>query len=64
MVGGVDFMDRPALAFVRLKQAVTLGNDLDVEGHPTHFIFLLVGPMHLRRDFHEVSSRRRYSVCR
>jgi hypothetical protein len=27
---------------------------MDVEGHPTHFIFVLVGPMAMKDDFHEV----------
>lgn len=43
LVGEVDFLERPIMAFVRLNQAMSLG-DLTEVPVPTRFFFLLLGP--------------------
>jgi sodium bicarbonate transporter 10 len=44
LVGEVDFLEKPLCAFVRLSQAVLLG-DLTEVPVPTRFLFVLLGPM-------------------
>ena len=44
LVGEVDFLEKPLSAFVRLSQAVLLG-DLTEVPVPTRFLFVLLGPM-------------------
>ena len=44
LVGEVDFLEKPLSAFIRLSQAVTLG-DLTEVPVPTRFLFVLLGPM-------------------
>lgn len=44
LVGEVDFLDKPLSAFIRLSQAVMLG-DLTEVPVPTRFLFVLLGPM-------------------
>ncbi|CAG7718708.1 unnamed protein product [Allacma fusca] len=44
LVGEVDFLEKPLSAFVRLSQAVVLG-DLTEVPVPTRFVFVLLGPM-------------------
>lgn len=44
LVGEVDFLDRSVISFVRLSQAVFLG-DLTEVPVPTRFLFILLGPM-------------------
>ena len=49
LVGEVDFLEKPLSAFVRLSQAVVLG-DLTEVPVPTRFVFVLLGPMVSGRD--------------
>lgn len=43
LVGEVDFLERPVIAFVRLLHSVTLG-DLTEVPIPTRFMFIMLGP--------------------
>ncbi|XP_022693621.1 electroneutral sodium bicarbonate exchanger 1-like isoform X1 [Varroa jacobsoni] len=53
LVGEVDFLERPIMAFVRLNQAMSLG-DLTEVPVPTRFFFLLLGPTGNMVRYHEV----------
>lgn len=50
--GALDFLERPTLAFVRLKEAVVLDSALE-SPVPVRFIFVLVGPSKTDMDYHE-----------
>lgn len=51
-VGAVDFLRKPAVAFVRLKDSVVMHGILEASV-PVRFIFALVGPPESGIDFHE-----------
>lgn len=53
LVGGVKFLEKPVVAFVRLAQSRHLG-DLTEVPIPARFIFLQLGPNHGEIDYHEV----------
>ena len=53
LVGEVDFLTRPLIAFVRLSQAAWLGDITEVP-IPTRFLFFLLGPLGNSARFHEV----------
>ncbi|KAJ8263031.1 hypothetical protein COCON_G00154880 [Conger conger] len=53
LVGEVDFLDAPFVAFVRLQQAVMLGALTEVPV-PTRFLFILLGPKGKARSYHEI----------
>jgi anion exchange protein len=53
LVGEVDYLEKPLIAFVRLANAVLLG-DLTEVPIPTRFLFILLGPVGNRSRFHEV----------
>ena len=53
LVGGVKFLEKPVVAFVRLAQSQLLG-DLTEVPIPVRFIFLQLGPSHGEIDYHEV----------
>ena len=53
LVGEVEYLEKPLIAFVRLSQAVMLG-DLTEVPIPTRFLFILLGPVGNRSRFHEV----------
>ncbi|KAK9873025.1 hypothetical protein WA026_020756 [Henosepilachna vigintioctopunctata] len=53
MVGGVDYLDKPLAAFIRLKSSVLLDNLTEVPV-PTRFLFLLLGPPSRSIDFCEI----------
>jgi hypothetical protein len=53
LVGGVKFLEKPVVAFVRLAQSHLLG-DLTEVPIPARFIFLQLGPSHGEVDYHEV----------
>ncbi|KAM8856212.1 anion exchange protein 3 [Spinachia spinachia] len=53
LVGSVDFLDQPAMAFVRLNEAVLLESVLEVPV-PVRFIFVLLGPSQSNLDYHEI----------
>ncbi|XP_036835081.1 solute carrier family 4 member 4a isoform X3 [Oncorhynchus mykiss] len=53
LVGEVDFLDAPFVAFVRLQQAVMLGALTEVPV-PTRFLFILLGPKGKAKSYHEI----------
>ncbi|KAM6965651.1 solute carrier family 4 member 4a [Aplochiton taeniatus] len=53
LVGEVDFLDGPFVAFVRLQQAVMLGALTEVPV-PTRFLFILLGPKGKAKSYHEI----------
>ncbi|XP_049324743.1 sodium bicarbonate cotransporter 3 isoform X4 [Astyanax mexicanus] len=53
LVGEVDFLDRPIIAFVRLSPAVLLTGLTEVPV-PTRFLFLLLGPFGKGPQYHEI----------
>ncbi|KAL0984465.1 hypothetical protein UPYG_G00141890 [Umbra pygmaea] len=52
LVGALDFLERPTVAFVRLKEAVVLDSALEAPV-PVRFIFFLVGPTKSDLNYHE-----------
>uniref|UniRef100_W5NE60 Anion exchange protein n=1 Tax=Lepisosteus oculatus TaxID=7918 RepID=W5NE60_LEPOC len=53
LVGEVDFLDKPFVAFVRLAQATTLGGLTEVPV-PTRFLFVLLGPHGKAKSYNEI----------
>ncbi|MCJ8732754.1 hypothetical protein PDJAM_G00215210 [Pangasius djambal] len=53
LVGCVEFLEQPAMAFVRLNEAVLLESVLEVP-IPVRFIFVLLGPSQSNMDYHEI----------
>ncbi|XP_056290386.1 electrogenic sodium bicarbonate cotransporter 1-like [Pseudoliparis swirei] len=53
LVGEVDFLDAPFVAFVRLQHAVMLGALTEVPV-PTRFLFVLLGPKGKAKSYHEI----------
>uniref|UniRef100_A0A8C7YTX2 Anion exchange protein n=1 Tax=Oryzias sinensis TaxID=183150 RepID=A0A8C7YTX2_9TELE len=53
LVGEVDFLEAPFVAFVRLQQAVMLGALTEVPV-PTRFLFILLGPKGKAKSYREV----------
>ncbi|XP_068186219.1 anion exchange protein 3 isoform X1 [Antennarius striatus] len=53
LVGCVEFLEQPAMAFVRLNEAVLLESVLEVPV-PVRFIFILLGPSQANVDYHEI----------
>ncbi|XP_041104244.1 sodium bicarbonate cotransporter 3-like isoform X12 [Polyodon spathula] len=53
LVGEVDFLERPIIAFIRLSPAVLL-NGLTEVPVPTRFLFLLLGPSGKGSQYHEI----------
>uniref|UniRef100_A0A671R5L9 Anion exchange protein n=1 Tax=Sinocyclocheilus anshuiensis TaxID=1608454 RepID=A0A671R5L9_9TELE len=53
LVGEVDFLDSPFVAFLRLQQAVMLGALTEVPV-PTRFLFILLGPKGKAKSYHEI----------
>uniref|UniRef100_A0A8C9VLS6 Anion exchange protein n=1 Tax=Scleropages formosus TaxID=113540 RepID=A0A8C9VLS6_SCLFO len=53
LVGEVDFLETPFVAFVRLQQAVMLGALTEVPV-PTRFLFILLGPKGKAKSYHEI----------
>lgn len=52
-LGCVEFLSRPTMAFVRLREAVELDAVLEVPV-PVRFLFLLLGPSSANMDYHEI----------
>ncbi|XP_031655718.1 band 3 anion exchange protein [Oncorhynchus kisutch] len=52
LVGALDFLERPTVAFVRLKEALVLDSALEAPV-PVRFVFILVGPTKSDMDYHE-----------
>ncbi|XP_060771284.1 sodium bicarbonate cotransporter 3-like isoform X1 [Neoarius graeffei] len=53
LVGEVDFLEKPIIAFVRLSPAVLLTGLTEVPV-PTRFLFLLLGPYGKSPQYHEI----------
>uniref|UniRef100_A0A671QE72 Anion exchange protein n=1 Tax=Sinocyclocheilus anshuiensis TaxID=1608454 RepID=A0A671QE72_9TELE len=53
LVGEVDFLEKPFVAFVRLSQAATLGGLTEVPV-PTRFLFVLLGPLGKAKSYNEI----------
>ncbi|XP_032807288.2 sodium-driven chloride bicarbonate exchanger-like isoform X10 [Petromyzon marinus] len=53
LVGEVDFLERPVIAFVRLSPAVLLSGLAEVP-IPTRFLFILLGPSGKATQYHEI----------
>uniref|UniRef100_A0A3B3DVK2 Anion exchange protein n=1 Tax=Oryzias melastigma TaxID=30732 RepID=A0A3B3DVK2_ORYME len=53
LVGCVDFLEQPAMAFVRLNEASLLESVLEVPV-PVRFLFVLLGPSQSNVDYHEI----------
>ncbi|KAF7271794.1 hypothetical protein GWI33_015378 [Rhynchophorus ferrugineus] len=53
LVGEVDFLEQPAIAFIRLAEAVVIPSLIEVN-IPVRFIFILLGPKRATIDYHEV----------
>ncbi|XP_072312451.1 solute carrier family 4 member 1b (Diego blood group) isoform X2 [Eucyclogobius newberryi] len=52
LVGALDFLEKPTIMFVRLKEAMVLESTLDTTG-PVRFIFILIGPSNSDINYHE-----------
>uniref|UniRef100_A0AAQ4PLQ5 Anion exchange protein n=2 Tax=Gasterosteus aculeatus aculeatus TaxID=481459 RepID=A0AAQ4PLQ5_GASAC len=52
LVGSLDFLERPTVVFVRLKEAVALDSTLEAPV-PVRFVFALVGPSQTDMDYRE-----------
>lgn len=50
--GALEFLEKPTVVFVRLKEAVVLDSALE-SPVPVRFIFALVGPSKTDMDYHE-----------
>ncbi|KAJ8277030.1 hypothetical protein GJAV_G00070680 [Gymnothorax javanicus] len=53
LVGSVDFLEQPTMAFVRLQEATELDSVLEVPV-PVRFLFVLLGPPSSNMDYHEI----------
>ncbi|XP_075070414.1 anion exchange protein 2 isoform X2 [Mixophyes fleayi] len=53
LVGCVEFLSQPTMAFVRLQEAVELDSVLEVP-IPVRFLFILLGPSTSNMDYHEI----------
>ncbi|KAG8442917.1 hypothetical protein GDO86_011650 [Hymenochirus boettgeri] len=53
LVGEVDFLDRPIIAFIRMSPAVLLSGLTEVP-IPTRFLFILLGPYGKAAQYHEI----------
>ncbi|XP_051976874.1 electrogenic sodium bicarbonate cotransporter 4-like [Xyrauchen texanus] len=53
LVGEVDFLEKPFVAFIRLAQATTLGGLTEVPV-PTRFLFVLLGPPGKAKSYNEI----------
>lgn len=52
LVGALDFLEKPTVVFVRLKEAVVLESAVEAPGS-VRFIFILIGPSNSDIDYHE-----------
>ncbi|XP_047468171.1 anion exchange protein 2b isoform X2 [Mugil cephalus] len=53
LVGSVDFLEQPTMAFVRLQEGVLLESVLEVPV-PVRFLFVLLGPPTTSMDYHQI----------
>nr|XP_057918415.1 solute carrier family 4 member 1b (Diego blood group) [Doryrhamphus excisus] len=52
LVGALDFLEKPVVVFVRLKEATALDSALEAPD-PLRFVFVLIGPSNADMDYHE-----------
>ncbi|XP_041672398.1 solute carrier family 4 member 1b (Diego blood group) [Cheilinus undulatus] len=52
LVGALEFLERPTVVFVRLKEAAALDSALEAPV-PVRFVFVLIGPSKADIDYHE-----------
>ena len=53
LVGKLDFLEQPVMAFVRLSEGRDLGEVVSLP-IPVRFIFILLGPDDINLDYHEI----------
>ncbi|XP_041921340.1 anion exchange protein 3 isoform X2 [Alosa sapidissima] len=53
LVGCMEFLEQPTMAFVRLSESVLLESVLEVPV-PVRFLFVLLGPSQSNMDYHEI----------
>ncbi|KAH8380652.1 hypothetical protein KR009_011982 [Drosophila setifemur] len=53
LVGAVEFLEQPTIAFVRLSEGVLMPTLTEVPV-PVRFMFVLLGPLNFDLDYHEV----------
>lgn len=53
LVGEVDFLEQPAVSFIRLAEGIIIPSLIEVN-IPVRFIFILLGPKRANLDYHEV----------
>uniref|UniRef100_A0A1A9WG61 Anion exchange protein n=1 Tax=Glossina brevipalpis TaxID=37001 RepID=A0A1A9WG61_9MUSC len=53
LVGAVDFLEQPTIAFIRLAEGIPMPSLTEVP-IPVRFMFILLGPPTLDLDYHEV----------
>nr|XP_018917358.1 PREDICTED: band 3 anion exchange protein isoform X1 [Bemisia tabaci]XP_018917359.1 PREDICTED: band 3 anion exchange protein isoform X1 [Bemisia tabaci]XP_018917360.1 PREDICTED: band 3 anion exchange protein isoform X1 [Bemisia tabaci] len=53
LVGAVDFLEQPTIAFVRLAEGILLPSITEVT-IPVRFMFILLGPPDAELDYHEI----------
>uniref|UniRef100_A0A4Y0AYU5 Anion exchange protein n=1 Tax=Anopheles funestus TaxID=62324 RepID=A0A4Y0AYU5_ANOFN len=53
LVGAVDFLKQPTIAFVRLAEGIPMPSITEVP-IPVRFLFILLGPQKTELDYHEV----------
>lgn len=53
LVGAVDFLEQPTIAFVRLAEGVAMPTITEVN-IPVRFLFILLGPVTADLDYHEI----------
>ncbi|XP_018336032.1 band 3 anion transport protein isoform X2 [Agrilus planipennis] len=53
LVGEVDFLEQPAIAFVRLAEGIIIPSFLEVN-IPIRFMFILLGTKNFNLDYHEI----------
>ncbi|XP_023707501.1 band 3 anion transport protein isoform X2 [Cryptotermes secundus] len=53
LVGAVDFLEQPTIAFVRLAEGILMPSITEVT-IPVRFLFILLGPTNADLDYHEI----------
>ncbi|XP_058831839.1 band 3 anion transport protein isoform X4 [Topomyia yanbarensis] len=53
LVGAVEFLEQPTIAFVRLAEGIPMPSITEVP-IPVRFLFVLLGPQNAELDYHEV----------
>ncbi|XP_034254186.1 anion exchange protein 2 isoform X2 [Thrips palmi] len=53
LVGSVDFLEQPTIAFVRLSEGALMPTITEVS-IPVRFVFILLGPINADMDYHEI----------